>query len=282
MPPRVGRRPRLLHDVRDVRALQDELVGGDVEVQARRVLALVDQRSVVAAGGVAARPQLDAPRPVPERQLGLIRDGHIAARSVEVDRPVVRGADRAGDVARDAAERRPGRPAGLVDDRAGRLAHAVPRDRGILRDRVHVVAAAPAGRLGPQVLTAQGAAFLRRIGARVLRRGGRSPGRAAELPVIDDVEARPVAGADVQRAVGPERQVALRMAGKLLAPILNEDGLRAGNGRATHREARQAAAHHTAVGRRSGWCWAGVAPSRRRRRTAEDVVIRVQHVDPRP
>ena len=187
----------------------------------------------MATAGVAACPELNAPGPVPERQLGLVRHRHVAARSVEVDRTVVRGANRARDVARDTAERRPVRTTRLVHDRSRRLPHPVPGDGGVLGDRVYV----GVRRLCSDVLAPQGAPLLRRIGARVLRRGRRRAGCTAQLPVIDHAEARSVAGADVQRPVRAESQVAGRVARELLAPVLDEDCLSVRDGRAVHREA---------------------------------------------
>src|SRR5215211_9485578 len=71
-----------------------------------------------------------------------------------------------------------------------------------------------------------------RVAAGVLR--GRAPAGAAVLAVVDVVEARPVAAAHVERAVGAEAKSSERMTRELLAPAAQEHLLAA-----RHRVARR-------------------------------------------
>ena len=120
-----------------------------------------------------------------------------------------------------------------------------PEDRAVERDRVAA---------GAQVLRSERPAGGRRRG---LRPTDPSRGivagvlRAALLAVVGDVEVGAVTAADVEGAVGTERQVADRVAGELLAPVLDQHGL-AGRHVAARGEARDATGDHAAVGRGAG------------------------------
>jgi hypothetical protein len=108
------------------------------------------------------------------------------------------------------------RTVGIAGERIPRRGRARCRvdadDRAVQRGRI-------AG--GEDVLRAQRAAFVRRIAEN--RR------RAGDVPVIDEVEARPVATGSVKEAVRPELQMSDRVAGKLLRPILNENRFAGGD-----------------------------------------------------
>src|SRR6185503_6331061 len=140
-----------------------------------------------------------------------------------------------------------------------------------------VVSPGTAAAGGPDVLAAKCAALGRRIATRV-HAGDDGRGRPALLAVVDPGEARPVPGADVQGAIWAEREVPDRVAGELLAPVLDEDLLRPDDRRTVDREARQPGADDAAVGGRPGRVRASVAPARRVRRRAEDVVVGVQDI----
>ena len=79
----------------------------------------------------------------------------------------------------------------------------------------------------------------RRIAARVER--------VAVLPVIDEVEARAVTAADVQRAVGTEHERADGVARVLLAPVLDQHLFRCRHDVARRLEARQPSADDATV-----------------------------------
>ena len=114
---------------------------------------------------------------------------------------------------------------------------------------------------GAQVLAAQRAPFggrRRQRGAGPARRVAAGVDRAAVLAVVDEVEAGAVAAAGVERAVGAELQGADRVAGVLLAPVLDQHLLGAGHHVAGGLQARQAPADHAAVGGRAGRGRAGV------------------------
>ena len=112
-----------------------------------------------------------------------------------------------------------------------------------------------------QVLRAQRAALgggrrpnrsdaARRIAARVARR--RAAGSASELSPVVRVEGRAVAATRVERSVGPEHEVADRVARKLLAPIVHQHEL-GSDQRVGRRDlkARDPAADDAAVSRRA-------------------------------
>ena len=113
-------------------------------------------------------------------------------------------------------------------------------------------------------------------GCRPRRRADRRTGFTgeADLAVVDAGEARAVAAAHVERAVGAERQRADRVARELLAPVLDEDVLAARHDVAGGGETREASADDAAGGVRAGRVRAPVegrarrAPARRRLRRA--------------
>ena len=119
-----------------------------------------------------------------------------------------------------------------------------------------------------------GADAARRIAARIQR--------AAVLAVVDEVEARAVAAADVERAIGAEVERPHRVARILLAPVLDQHLLGSDHRVAGRRQPGEAAAHDAAVGRRSGWRRAPVGRRARRaparRGAADRRVVGVQHV----
>ena len=132
---------------------------------------------------------------------------------------------------------------------------------------------------GAQVLAAQGAALGRRRGhgaADPARRVAAGVEGAAVLAVVGEVEAGPVAAGHVQGAVGPEGQVADRVARVLLAPVVDEHLLGAGHLVAGGGQARQPARDHAAVAGRPRRVGAGVAPGRRR--PADGGVVGVEDV----
>src|SRR5829696_7462281 len=98
-------------------------------------------------------------------------------------------------------------------------------EAGWVAASAHVLAAqgAPFGRRGGE----GGARRARRVATGVLGRG--RAGGATVLAVVDVVEARPVTPAGIQRSVGPELQRADRVAGELLAPVLDQHLLAAGH-----------------------------------------------------
>ena len=111
----------------------------------------------------------------------------------------------------------------------------------------------------------------RRIAARV------AAGRCPVWPVVDEGEARAVAGAHVERAVGAEDEAADRVAGELLAPVLEQHLLGAGRARCRRRAAARAAPRRrsrrgrarrigAAVGRPAERCPTAAACRRSRRR----------------
>src|SRR5262249_19138431 len=105
--------------------------------------------------------------------------------------------------------------------------------------------AVEADRVGDRtyVLRAQGAALRgRRLHAAADAAGRIVAGihlRIAGLPVVDEIEARAVAGAGVQRAVRAEEQRADRVAGELLAPVLEQHLLAADHEIAGRLQARE-------------------------------------------
>ena len=155
------------------------------------------------------------------------------------------------------------------EGRAGVGVHA--QDRSVERRRI--------GRR-PYVLRAQGSSLRGRWTHGPADTGGRIATGihgTAVLAVVGEVEARAVAGGDVERAVGAEGQAPERVARVLLAPVLDQDLLGAGGV-----EAREPAGDHTAVAGGPWRRWAAVTPPWRRGRVAEHVVVRVEHVDERP
>ena len=114
----------------------------------------------------------------------------------------------------------------------------------------------------------------RRIAARV--------DRIPVLPVVDEVEARPVAAGHVQRAVSTELERSHRMARVLLAPVLDQHLLGTRHHVAVGLEAREPPAHDAAIVGRTRRCratvrcHAGRAPTRSC--AADRGVVRVQDV----
>ena len=84
----------------------------------------------------------------------------------------------------------------------------------------------------------------------------------ARLPVVDEVEARAVAAAHVERAVGAEGERADRVARELLAPVLDQHLLGAGHHVAGRLQAREPAADDAAVARRTRRQGSDVPPVR--------------------
>ena len=115
-----------------------------------------------------------------------------------------------------------------------------------------------------------------RVAARVCLVAG--VGRAV-LPVVDVVEARAVAAGDVEIPVAAEQQRADRVAGELLAPVVDEHLLAAGHDVPAELQSRHPPRHEAAVGGRAGRGRAAVVPGRRD--AADRGVVRVQHVDVR-
>src|SRR5207247_8916652 len=72
----------------------------------------------------------------------------------------------------------------------------------------------------------------------------------AVLPIVDVVEAGAVAAAHVQVSVTPEQESADRVAGELLAPVVDEHLFAAGHHVAADLQTRYPCGHQTAVG---GW-----------------------------
>ncbi len=128
---------------------------------------------------------------------------------------------------------------------------------------------------GAEILRAQRAALRRRVAAHVRR--------AAALAVVGECEARGVAGAHVQRAVGPERQRPHGVARVLLAPVLDQDVLAADHHVPRGFEPREPGAGDAAAGRRARRGRARVGEDARgapaRREAADRGVMRVEHVD---
>ena len=159
--------------------------------------------------------------------------------------------------------------------------HAGPGRRIHAQDGA-VEASRVAGRA--QVLAPERPTFRRGCRLRAARRHGRVPtgieGRAV-LPVVREVEARAVTAAHVQGAIGPERERADRVAGVLLAPVLDQHLLTAGHRVAGRLQPREPAADHASVSGRTWRRGARVPPLGCRRRVAEDVVVAVQDVDVR-
>ena len=233
------------------------------EVQVDRVVALQATRALV------ARPAEVAHR---RRWVGHAVD-LLPVVPADLAEPDLVGAGTHGDAER-VAEAVGDDPAGIGIARArvvrqrvaGVRVHAQDgsAEPGGVGGRAHV--------LGPESTALRGG---RRLGAADTRR--RVPARVARnplLPPVGDVVVRALPGADVQRAVGAERQRADRMARVLLAPVLDQDLLEAAA------EARQAAGHDTAVlhgARRRG---ALVTPAGERRRVRV-LVVRVEDIDVR-
>ena len=108
---------------------------------------------------------------------------------------------------------------------------------------------APAGRHRPDVLAAERAALVGGVVARVHRGRGAREG-AAGLAVVGEVEARAVAAAHVQGAIGPERHGADRVARELLAPVVDQDlfGPALTSPLAWNRDSRPLTTHPSVVG----------------------------------
>ena len=106
------------------------------------------------------------------------------------------------------------------------------------------------------------------------------PASAAVLPVVDAGEARALATADVQLAVGPEAEVADRVARVLLAPLVGDQALRRSDlavvGR--HLDPDELAADDTPVGVRPRRSRAPVVPDRRRLPRRRVVGVQEIHV----
>jgi hypothetical protein len=103
--------------------------------------------------------------------------------------------------------------------------------------------------------------------------------RAPVLAPIREVEARAVTARDVEGSVGAEGERAHRVTRVLLAPIVDQDLLRAGHGVSVCGQARETAADDAPVARRARWVRTGVAPGRGR--PSDGRVERVEDVDVR-
>src|SRR5205085_2754311 len=145
------------------------------------------------------------------------------------------------------------------------------------------------GRWRAQVLAAQRAALGSwRRGERpswVVARVVAGVVRVSELPVIRRPKARAVTAADVQRTVGTERDRTDGVTRELLAPVLDEDLLSAVRDVAVRSQPRQAGRYDAPEGVDAGRTRARVGVRRRSRtplgsrsRVAENVVVRVEHV----
>ena len=178
----------------------------------------------------------------------------------EAERVAQAGADDAADVRVRAAGVR------VVGQRRARV-RVNPDDRPVEARRVGA---------GACVLAAERAALggrRRQGGAHPTRRIPAGVDRAAVLAVVGEVEARPVAGAGVERAVGAELEAAHRVARVLLAPVLDQHLF------AAARQLREAAADHAAVTGRPRRARALVAPARGC--AADRGIVGVEHVDKR-
>ena len=185
--------------------------------------ALVDH--VARAGAGALGPELERERAIAEVDLCGIRDGDVAGARADRDRPCrCRSSARPPGRGRSCRCTCPGWcPAG-PRRRSRSSPPGASRPTGRRRARWRCTT----GRRRPrrparhrlQVLAAQRAALGRRIAARV--DGRRAAGAAAQLAVVGAVEARPVAAAHVERAVGPEGDRADRVARELLAPVVDQ------------------------------------------------------------
>ena len=172
-------------------------------------------------------------RAQPEGVAEAVGDDEVVARHAVVSQRIVRRHLRAGR--------------GGADVDAQHAAVVALRDRPTVR--MSWLRSAPPWELGGAGLAPPG------IAAGVHR--------AAVLPPVDEVEARAVAGARVEHAVGAEHQVAGRVARVLLAPVaLEERHLSTLHRDGIDVDAREPALHHAAVVRRT---------RRRRTRIAGDV-----------
>ncbi len=144
----------------------------------------------------------------------------------------------------------------------------------------------------PRALAAESAALGRRLGLRGSQRkrrvaarvrGRRAARTAAELAPVGRVEARAVAPGHVQVSVRAEGESSGRVAGILLAPVLDEDLLARGPGRSGGRQARKVSADHAAVpggpGRRRAAVGCGAGRSPEGGHVADVGIVRIQHVD---
>ena len=109
--------------------------------------------------------------------------------------------------------------------------------------------------------------------------------RIPALAVVHELEACPVAAARVQGAVGTEAQIAERMAGELLKPVVDEHTFRSSHDIAGGLQPRQSARHFATVCRRARWIRTRIAGLSRttptRRRAADRTVVGVENVDVR-
>src|SRR5207244_8127677 len=99
--------------------------------------------------------------------------------------------------------------------------------------------------LGPQGAAFRGRRCLRPAhGNRWVAAGVR---RVTALPVVDDLEARALAAADVEGAIGTELEVSDGVTRILLTPVLDQHVLGAGHHVARRLQARQTAADNAAI-----------------------------------
>ena len=75
--------------------------------------------------------------------------------------------------------------------------------------------------------------------------------RRSILPIINEVKARAIAAACIKITIGAEFRCANRVAGILLAPVLDQDLLGTSHGVAACLQSRQPAAYNTAIAGRT-------------------------------
>ena len=257
-----------------------------------------------------------------ERRRGLgLRGTDREPLEVDVRSFEARPSEIAGDRAiRDPVDLLPGARADVrdedfvragFDDHAKRIAEAVADDAALVGvaaaehrvirqsrpgGRVHAEdrAAQDAGlsRRSARALAAQGTPFrarlglvapdgYRRIAAGVL--GRRGPRAASELTPVGVREASAFSAADVELAVGAEREGTDRVAGELLTPVLDQDLLARGPVRADRMQTGEVSADDAPVRRRPGRRRArirgAVAGAPPRSGPADRGVMGVQNVD---
>ncbi len=205
-------------------------------------------------GLVAHVAQVDLVRPRPEGPAERVPE------TVSDDPPVVPVAAGGQGVARRANSR-----GGVDPDERAVQPGRVPARANVLRAEHATLGRRNLGHRGAVGVWCEEAC---RVAARVhaRHRVHRRRSRAAQLAVVGRVEVGAVAGAQVELAVGPERETAARVARKLLAPVVQEERPRARHCDIRGRvdiDALEVRRHRAAVDRPAGRVGAGVVPDGR-------------------